>query len=873
MAFSHKRVLMKWIVSLGDAWQRTIRRRTALRCQGWCGIALFALVATIFPFSLFAQTQPFSPSSEYQSMLKELHHNPVRPSRMSAGTLLATARQPAQLKVEETAVALHLETDAWRLLVTKNPCRIALTNLQTGLAWQLAGSGGEQSGIVWTQGTPVAAILRLAKIQHIERRGDRWRLQVEVAGSNEPATLEIDVISPTVIRLSIRAPHLVGDTLGMNFRGAGPLFGSGERFDRVRLDGLETVLRPEDLFGKPGHNWTYIPIPFLFTPHGLGVYLDTAAVSTFDLSNAGHGLFSMKLENPSVDAYFFIGEPKGILEDYTALTGRTPLSPPWAFGVWICSYQGPQTVLEDARRLRKDGIPASAIWTFDVMGKGGIMGWPLWWTGYYPHPRQFTDQLHAMGFKVLTYVHPYLRSVLDPYNLPNPSFEKGEQTDRFIQPLWPGFESYPDGNIDFTSAANVNWWEQQIGKIVRDDNFDGWMEDFGEWVNDNDRFAAGVTGRKMENLNPLFYHKITYEVAHKLKPDIVEFDRSGYAGSQGYTRVIWGGDQFPNWTEDHGLPSVVKGGITAGLSGFAVWGPDIEGNGFSTELWTRWVEFGALTPIMRNHLWDKPYGAVDLWSNAQTIDTFRRYARLHISLFPYFYTYAHEATKTGLPIIRGLMLDYPYDPKTYGLSAEYMLGDKIIVAPVVKQGATSRTAYLPQGSWTDYWTGKVMQGGRQVTVSAPLQQIPIFVHSGSILPYISADTETLAQDLAGNTYRTLSNHLTWRVFSATAPAQDSFKLYDGTVAQASQQPSRMQVRVTHSPIVRHYEIILPAIHTPQAVILDGKPLDEIKSISGRMGKTGWQLIPDSRTLHVFFRASDFDLSVGKETCQKAARTN
>lgn len=289
-----------------------------------------------------------------------------------------------------------------------------------------------------------------------------------------------------------------------------------------------------DLWAKPGHNWTYIPVPFLFTPHGLGMYLDTAVVSTFNLRHAKRQTFSVQLKNPSVDAYFFIGEPKGILEDYTALTGRTPMSPPWAFGVWICSYQGPQTVLEDARRLRKDGIPASAIWTFDVMGKDGIMGWPLWWTGYYPHPRQFTDSLHGMGFKVLTYVHPYLRSVLEPYNLPNPSFRKGVRTGLFVldaegQPSGPAFEPFRDGNIDFTSAANVNWWERQIRKILVKDNFDGWMEDLGEWVNPTDRFAAGVTGRKMENLNPYFYHKITYEIAHKLKPDVIEFDRSGYA--------------------------------------------------------------------------------------------------------------------------------------------------------------------------------------------------------------------------------------------------------------------------------------------------------------------------------------------------------
>lgn len=819
-------------------------------------------------------------------MLDELHNDAVRPSRIGAGTLLTTAQLPVRLKVDETAAVLRLETTAWRLEVTKNRWAMALTNKQTGLTWKLADSSGDSAGITWTQAMDDAAALQLAKVQHIERHGDSWRMQVEVAGSTAPATLEVAVISRSIIRLSVHAPQTQapqpqadGRSMGLNFAGAGPFFGLGERFDQVKLDGLKTVLRPEDLFGKPGHNWTYIPVPFLYAPRGLGIYLDNAAVSTFDLGHAEQQKFSIQLNNPSVDAYFFVGEPKGIIGDYTSLTGRSPVPPPWAFGVWMCSYQGPQRVLEDARKLRQNGIPVSALWTYDVMDKGDIMGWPLWWTGYYPHPRQFTDQLHGMGFKVLTYVHPYLRSVLDPYNLPNPSFEEGAKTGLLVldahgKPTGPAFEPFLDGNIDFTSPKNVDWWEQRIRGILLNDNFDGWMEDYGEWVNDTDRFAAGVTGRKMENLNSLFYHKITYEISRKAKPDVVEFVRSGYAGSQGYTRVVWGGDQFPDWTSDHGLPSVVKGGITAGLSGFSVWGPDIVDNGHSKELWTRWTEFGALTPIMRNHMWDKPEGAVNLWYDSQTMDTFRRYARLHVSLFPYFYTYAHEAAKTGLPIIRHLLLEFPDDPKTYDAEQEYMLGEKILVAPVVEQGASTRSLYLPKGSWVDYWTGQIMGGGRQITVAAPLEHIPILVRSGSIVPLISPDTETLAQDLAGPRknemagsslasvgYRTLTNDLTWRVFPTPDPTQDSFTLYDGTVAVARQDPSQIRVQIEHSPLPRQYEVILPVTSKPRDVTVAGKALSELDAGGYQARKAGWWLNSDDDTLHVFVSKDNFELNI------------
>lgn len=830
-------------------------------------LSLVVLFALSCPSGLAAQTQGFSNSADYGSMLDELHRGDDRPSRMSAGNLSDTSRSPADpIKAVETAFLLALETGLWKLEVTKKGCGISLTNKETGLSWRLTGSDQHSAGIVWGQNSNASEGMKFADIRHIERSGDGWKIQVAVVGSADPAILEISVISRSVIRLSIHPPQKVDDAAMMlPFSGAGPFFGLGERFDRVKLDGLVTVLRPHDTSSQPGHNWTYIPVPFLFTPHGLGLYLDTAAITTFDLSGSEESKFSIQIDRPSVDCYFFVGTPKDIVGDYTSLTGRTPLSAPWAFGVWICSYQGPQQVLEDARRLRKAKIPSSAIWVYDVMGHGDIMGWPLWWTGYYPEPRQLTDALHTMGFKVLTYVHPYLRSVLYPYNLPDPSFEEGVQSGLMVldpqgKPVGPR-KPFADGNIDFTKAANVNWWEEKVQDILLKDNFDGWMEDYGDTINDSDRFAAGITGREMANLYPLFYHKITNEIARKAKPDVVEFDRSGYAGSQGYSPVIWGGDQSPNWSQDRGLPSVVRAGITAGLSGFAVWCPDIEDNTHSRELWTRWLEFGALTPVMRNHLWNKPDGAVTLWSDQQNTDTFRQYAGIHISLFPYFYSYAQQAVKSGMPIMRDLLLEFPNDPMTYDLDAEYMLGDKMLVAPVITQGATSRSLYLPQGAWVNYWTGEIMDGSRQVTVPAPLQQIPIMVRAGSVLPFISPNTETLVPDSTASNYQLLTSNLTWRIFPAAGPVQESFTLYDGTVAQANEEPSRIDVRVEHSPAVRHYEVILPESQTPHEILLGGKSIAEIDDSKGQSDTTGWRMNAETRTLQVLFSAADFDLSV------------
>jgi alpha-glucosidase (family GH31 glycosyl hydrolase) len=824
---------------------------------------VFAALSMIAASGAVAQTPQYSSTPEYRSLLAELNDNPVRPSRMGTGTLLTTQQPPVHLDVHEDAKMLRIESSGWQLEIARHPWGMSLTSNLTDLTWRLEDTPGAVSGIEWN-GT--GAPLHLTEIRSIERNKNQWRMQVAVSGSDAPATLDVEVLSQAILRLSIRPPkaELNAPSLKLNLRAGGPFFGLGERFDRVRLDGSKTTLRPEDLLGKPGHHWTYIPVPFLFSPRGIGMYLDTARVSSFDIAGAPQGTISAQIDDSSLDAYFFVGTPKEILEGYTALTGRTPLPPPWAFGIWICSYQNPERVMREARRLRDEKIPASAIWTFDVMDQGDIMGWPLWWTGYYPNIREFTDNLHAMGFKAMTYVHPYIRSVLDPYNLPSPSYEAGKRNGLFIldekgQPTGPAFEPYRDGNIDFTRGSNVDWYEQKIREILLKDNFDGWMEDYGEWVNDTDRFAAGVTGRTMANLNPLFYHKITYEIAHQAKPDVVEFVRSGYAGSQGYTRVVWGGDQFPDWSQDYGLPSVVRAGITAGLSGFSIWGPDIAENGHSKELWTRWVEFGALTPIMRDHPWDRPEGAVNLWRDAETIDTFRRYARLHMSFFTIFDAYAHEAAKTGLPIMRHLMLEFPADPKTYNCDDEYLIGDKVLVAPVIEQGATSRAVYLPQGSWTDYWTSNILDGGKQVTATAPLQQIPIFVRAGSILPFLNPDTETLAQDLSAGKYRSQTGDLTWRLFGTSMPAHSSFVLGDGTIADAVADPARIEIKVRQSSAVRRNEVIMPASDAPHEVLLAGRRLAQMNAV----GKSeGWRLDATTNTLHVVFQSGDFDLTIG-----------
>jgi alpha-glucosidase len=802
-------------------------------------------------------------------MLKELARDYPRPSRVAgAGELLRGSQIATPAQEEDSQSGLRIETSAWRLEVGKKPFHLVFANKLTGVRWDVGGDASA-SGVSWKRNAKDANSqipLTPTEIQRAEKQNGVWTLDA-VTGSGQPVKLQIAVLSSNVLSISFDAASLGAEVQSaFHISAGGPFFGLGEQFAKINQEDIKLNLHPDDLAWKPGHFWDYMSIPFLYGPSGNGVYFDTALNCVFDSTKAGQPGFTFQFGGPSVDMYLMAGKgPKEVLEAYTAITGRSKLPPPWAFGVWHNTLQGFYPVLKLAQDLRSAKIPVSAVWVSDLMDQGDNMGWPLWTAGYYGTPGQFAETLHKLGFKILAYLQPYVRSLLLPYPIDNPEFTEGMRnhwlvTDPAGKPWGPVIEADQTGNVDFTSPAAVDWWQGKIERVLKDYNLDGWMEDFGEWVKDDHQFAAGKTGRTMASLYPLFYHKISYQVAHRIKADAVEFDRSGSPGSQGFTPVLWGGDQTADWAEDNGYPSAVKAGITAGLSGFAVWGPDILSSGSSKELFIRWTEFGALSPIMRDHLWDKPKFGVDLWFDAQTTDVFRRYARLHVSLFPYLYTFAKEATRTGLPIIRHPMLEWPNDPKTYDAQYEYLLGDRILVAPIVKEGGRSRSLYLPKGSWVNYWTGKVEEGGNEITVAAPLEEIPILVRAGSILPFADPDIDTLASDLAGTQFKTLDNNLIWRIIPSPAPSTESFTLYDGTKASVDQNASRIIVK-GESPTNHQYEIVMRLDRAPEKTVLAGQQLTKLDDAGYHTHKTGWFFDEHTQMLHALFLNANFTLEV------------
>ena len=801
---------------------------------------LLGTVLALFPLALPAQSGSYAGSSEYQKMIDELHE-PAPSAAFIATGERQVADEALPIHVRDQRQLLQLRTNAFEITVDKSAATLNLVNLATRANW-----------VISFAPAPPAQPLAITRQQH------EWTLSSPTIG-----TIKLEILHATQFRLTW-APTT--PALSLHVEGSAPVFGLGERFFQAGLANTHLQVRPVDKSGEPGHNWVYVAIPLVYTPPGLGLYADTVFDTHFNFNQTGSS-FGLDAANSPVTFYFMCGaDAKSILEQYTGMTGRPQNPPLWTFGPWINAVQGKDAVLQLAERVRVEGIPASALWVFDELDEPDNLGWPFWFSSYYGDARAFNDELHAKGYKVLGYVHPYVREQMIPYPAPSEAYQKGVAEHLLVTgadglPHGPGFEPVRTGNLDFTNPRTVDWWQTMLTHAVRDQAWDGWMEDFGEWVDDTDHLAAG-DGARLAEVYPLLYHKITTRIVQAINPQVVSFSRSGSPGSQAFSPMLWGADQHHDWSRDQGLPSVITAGITAGMSGYSTWGPDILSDGTVKELWLRWAEFGALTPVMRDHVWSKPQFSVNLWYDAETRALFKKYAMLHSALLPYFATYAEQAHRTGVPIIRHTVLEYPEDPRSATAEYQYLLGEDLLVAPVIEPGSTTRKLYLPPGEWLNYWTGERYAGGADVTVPAPIDQIPLLVRSGSIIPFKPEDQ---VASLNWSDPNLLSGSLVWKI---NPPASDdkpaTFTLPDGTRAQARTTRGTLQVDGA-SPTMRPYELIVWMKSAPEAVLLDGKPLPSFQHEPAPKPPSGWWFDVAAHQLHALFPADRFHLELSQGT--------
>jgi alpha-glucosidase (family GH31 glycosyl hydrolase) len=373
-------------------------------------------------------------------------------------------------------------------------------------------------------------------------------------------------------------------------------------------------------------------------------------------------------------------------------------------------------------------------------------------------------QAHDAGLAITTYFNPMICTSYEPTY--DEAAAKGYLTKNALgQPYeyrYTGSSTFLVGPFDFSNPGAREFYGKLLGEAVGN-GYDGWMEDFGEYVPPDSLLADGRTGLEAHNGYCTDYHRASHQLTHD-RPAFAQFVRCGFTGTAPYARIVWGGDPTEDDSEADGLAAAVHQGLSMGLSGIAYWGSDIGGfhalftdERTSAELLERWLQFGAFSGIMRTQA--EGFGRPDqegqhraeVWDE-DVLPHWRRLAQLRTRLAPYTVAAALEYRRTGMPIMRHLALAYPDAPEAWTTPFEFLFGPDLLVAPVVDMGATTRDVWLPPGQWVvldDVLAGNGrsrIEGGRTITVDAPLDRIPVFVKAGACLPMLPADVDTLVTD-------------------------------------------------------------------------------------------------------------------------------
>ncbi len=609
-------------------------------------------------------------------------------------------------------------------------------------------------------------------------------------------------------------------------------FGMGERFNSAEHRGERVYNWTQEgcLINCQNTSMTYFPVPFFLNPKGYGFLLDDSHYSEFDFAKSDPKILELFNWNRKLEFMIFYGpQPLSVIEAYTNFTGRVSVPPPWAFGTWVAATaaklqgtsSGPEHVRKVARDCRENHIPCSAVWSEDwawtnpvtMIYSNGIQ-WDLN-RQRYPDYERLAGELHQDGFKFLSYFAPYLGAG-------SPAFQQAADQGYLAKAQGGGPAEFrwllpKVGEPDLTNPQAREWWEKTFFWKAVDYGVDGWMHDFSEYTPVEAQFSDGRDGWAVHNDYPRLWAMTAREFWDRARPDgdYVFFMRAGWTGSWKYAPVMWTGDQSTNWGKADGLASVIPGVNSAGISGAPIAATDIAGYHCVTtpatdkELFFRWTQLGALLPVMRTH---ESSGCPNNWlfnSDRETLLLFKKYAALHTSLFPYLYTLAYESAAKGWPMVRHLMLQYPDDPGSLQEEYEFMLGDRILVAPVIENRAREREVYFPPGEWVSWWDGKHYKGCADKSVRttnacgptrvpAPLEQIPLFVKNGTLVPLFDSRIDTLAKESRPDLNGWDDANQTIKVLFF-GEGKDDYVLWDGTAfhcesagksCQASKGPER-----------------------------------------------------------------------------------
>ena len=490
----------------------------------------------------------------------------------------------------------------------------------------------------------------------------------------------------------------------------------------------------------------YKSIPFLMClkkdGEAYGVFFDNTFRSNINLGKENTEYFFYSTEEGNMDFYFMVGESLvDVVGSYTYLTGTTPLPQLFTLGYqqsrW--GYESADDINFIVDNYRAANIPLDVIHLdIDYMDNFKVFTWN---EKNYGKPGELFERIKGLGVKPVCIIDPGTKVEkgysIDDEGVANDYFAKDKDGEVYVNAVWPGDSHFPD----FGKAEVRDWWANNH-KVLTDLGVGGIWNDMNEPASFHGELPADVVFHDEDRvtnhaeIHNVYGHNMCRATFQGLKEQTGKrpfvITRACYSGSQKYA-TVWTGDNQSLW---HHLQMVIPQLCNLGMSGFSFCGTDIGGFGAdcTPELLCRWIQAAMFSPLFRNHA-AKGTKDQEPWRfSKEVVDINRKYIELRYKLLPYIYDLFYKGEKTGLPVMRPLVLHYPNDPEVRNMNNEFLAGENILVAPVLEQGATKRMVYLPEGTWYDYWTGEKFEGKQYILKDAPIDVCPMYIKAGSIIP-------------------------------------------------------------------------------------------------------------------------------------------
>lgn len=508
------------------------------------------------------------------------------------------------------------------------------------------------------------------------------------------------------------------------------IYGLGERFSAFVKNGQSIDIWNED--GGTSTQQAYKNIPFYVSNKGYGVFVNHPEKVSFEVATENVAKVEFSVPGESLDYYIINGPTmKEVLVRYTDITGKPSLPAPWTFGLWLSTSfttnYDEETVNRFVDGMLERGIPLS-VFHFDCFWMKDFSWCDFTWDSrVFPDPVGMIKRLKAKGLKICVWINSYVgqESSIFKEGVEGGYFIKRPNGDVWQWDMWqPGLAI-----VDFTNPKACEWYAGKLEALL-DMGVDCFKTDFGERIPTDVVYYDGSDPQKMHNYYTYLYNKTVYEVLKKKKgeKEAVLFARSATAGGQKFP-VHWGGDC---WSDYESMEQSLRGGLSLTSSGFGYWSHDIGGFECTStpDVYKRWCAFGLLSSHSRLH-GSTSYRVPWLYDE-ESVEVVRYFTKLKARLMPYLYRNAIETSRTGIPMMRSMALEFTEDKNCAYLANQYMLGDSLLVAPIFNEDSMAEY-YLPEGKWTSLLTGEEKAGGRWYREKHGYLSIPLYVKAGSII--------------------------------------------------------------------------------------------------------------------------------------------